>query len=517
MEQQEKQNISTTTTEEKPPEQKNPKRLRIIVIICLFLVIAAITSEIIWSVHIRRLRIEMENHLTNTISKIELGEYDAALEEAEAAMVLAARLRDIDIIHKIDAYAVLTETLILGDDFFDAGNYRSALEKYRLASEYASEINTRYGEERQLNTEIIDKKIAVTEMYIAFYGLIDRAEKLAESSYFVDAISRYTEAKVIASALLFAEGLNMADDGIAEVRELILIARIKEAEDFYWDANHLYRIGEYEESLELYYKALEIYVELEDQQRIQATEERIDHIEQILAAQKAEPPTTDSGTQEDQDKPEDSEAPEDPDEPDEPAVRSVNYEHNISLNFDLVTLIDNQNRSPANQVRMGTSDGMNEGWYNGCGWVAAYNALIILGSPQHPADIVEFFELSGGTVMDGVFGTYPNAIADYLERFGYSVGNIFFPQLTTNIDNTIKSSKVSILAYLHTSAAHYAVIEYREDLERFIVYNDSFAKSYSSSLGFQNETNIGAAVDSIIKLISSTPSILLSFSLITAE
>jgi len=166
---------------------------------------------------------------------------------------------------------------------------------------------------------------------------------------------------------------------------------------------------------------------------------------------------------------------------------------------------------------MGMREGLNEGWYNGCGWVAAYNALIIMGNPQHPAEIVKSFEERGGTAFGGVFGTYPNAIEEYLRSFGYSVSHTLFPQLSINIDETIRNSKVGILAYLHTNAAHYITIEYREDIEKFIVYNDSFARTRSANLGFQNYTDTGSAIDSVAALISSTREIIFSFSLIVVS
>ena len=166
---------------------------------------------------------------------------------------------------------------------------------------------------------------------------------------------------------------------------------------------------------------------------------------------------------------------------------------------------------------MGSRDGTNEGWYNGCGWIAAYNAMILLDNPKHPADIVKYFEERGGTVLDGVFGTYPNAIEGYIRNLGYSVNHALFPQLTMNIDNTIKNARVGILAYVHTSAAHYIAVEYRSDIDRFVVYNDNLARLRSADLGFQNETTAGAAIDSIAAFINNTPEILFSFSLITVN
>ena len=108
-------------------------------------------------------------------------------------------------------------------------------------------------------------------------------------------------------------------------------------------------------------------------------------------------------------------------------------------------------------------------------------------------------------------------IEDYLKNLGYSVTHTLFPQLTTDIDDAVKASRVGILAYVHTNAAHYFTVEYREDRDIFVVYNDSFARARSIDSGLQNEVNTGAAIDSITALINNTPGILFSFSLITVN
>jgi len=275
--------------------------------------------------------------------------------------------------------------------------------------------------------------------------------------------------------------------------------------NLFYTGEQYYKDSKYAEALEYFEKALEIYIELSDQQNIVLTKARIDFSELKLAEMEInnqEKPVVDDDTQNDTE---------------EPIEPSPNYEHNLSINFDLRTLIDNQNQSPANQVRMGIRDGLNEGWYNGCGWVATYNALIILGNPKHPADIVKHFEESGGIAFGGVFGTYPNAIEEYLRSFGYRVDHTAFPQVSTNIDEVIKNSQVSILAYLHTSAAHYVTIVYREDIDKFIVYNDSFARTMSSNLGYQSYAETGAVIDSVAALINNTREILFSFSLIVVS
>jgi len=490
------------TAQETPPGKNRTKRLKIILIICFFLVISVIAAVLIWSAYISGLRTEMENHLSDTIAHIESGEYSNALIEAEAAMNLAVRLRDNDTINKIDAYMVLTETIIRGNRIFKEEKYKTALDVFYLAFDYVTEINNIYGDEMVLCAIFIKDKITVSEMFITFYELMEQAEIFAGISDYEAAIVKYNEARTIAVALSFNDGIDAADSGIDYMQEQIINAKRREAIEYYEEGDFLLNNKLFEEALLSFNKSLEIFTQIEDHDNILQVKVKIEYTEDMLRKSEAEPPPVDSGIQ---------------DDPGTAGEVSANYKHNIDLFFDLKTPIDDQNRSPANQVRMGSGDGTNEGWYNGCGWISAYNALIILGTPQHPADIVEYFEESGGTVLDGMFGTYPNAIENYLESLGYNTGQTLFPGLVTNIDETIKSSKVSILAYAHTSAAHYITVEYREDIAKFVVYNDSSARTRSADLGFQNETNIGAALDSITAFINNTSNILFSFSLITVE
>jgi len=284
------------------------------------------------------------------------------------------------------------------------------------------------------------------------------------------------------------------------------IAMQNEAANFFSQGERLYSSGLYHSSIVLFQRSIELYQRLNDNERISEANNWIDLAEQRIAELASRETPEQDETQDDTQ-----------DDTVEQNEEKTRYEQNLSITFDMKTLIDDQNRRPANQIIMGSTDGHNEGWYNGCGWVATYNALILLGTPRHPADIVNHFETSGGTVLGGVFGTYPYAIELYLKDLGYRVNHTLFPLLVIDIDEAIKTSGVGILAYAHTSAAHYVAIEYRKDIDKFIVYNDSFAHTMSENLGLQNETGTGAAINSVAALINSTPEILFSFSLITVE
>ena len=492
--------------------ENKSRRVKLVVIISVVLVLAVLISISLWAAHLRKLRTEMERNLTSATVSIELGLYTAALTDAEEALSLAQRLSDSEAIYEVNTYIWLIKAIILGDELFGIGDYHSALDVYFLANVYASNINnhkTELGDENLLDTSLIDENITITEMFIAFYMLIEKAESFSEASDFEDALATYKEALLVAAALSYTDGIEFSLSGVDEMQTRIEEVKRTEAMNLFAQGDRFYFDEQYTQAIKYFYRALEIYLELDDQQNIIMINARIDYAKRMLREKESQEPPSEDTQDSTQDDTQDDTVTQD--------ERATNYEHNSSISFDMFTLIDNQNQRPANQIRMGTTDGMNEGWYNGCGWVAAYNTLILLGSPEHPADIVRYFETIGGTVFGGVFGTYPNTIEAYLGSLGYNVNHTLFPQLSMNIDEVIKASRVGIIAYVHTSAAHYATIEYREDINKFIVYNDSFARTRSIDLGFHNDSGPGAAIDSVAAFINYTPDILFSFSLITVQ
>jgi tetratricopeptide (TPR) repeat protein len=473
---------------------RKKKRGKTVFVIFLILAIISVVSISSWSIHLRQLRAEMENYLSDTLSSIEQGTFNIALIDAEDARALAQRLRDTDIVNEIDAQIHFINAVIRGNELFESGRYQAARDEFLQALSYVSGIQS-------IDTGFIDDMLVKIDGYIGFFALIDHARNLADGFDNEAALVLYEQALSAANSLSFARGRELAVTGIAEMRERIALAKRTEATELLSLGDQFFLDEQYSEALECFNNALEIYQELNDAQGITTTNARIDFAarkleEQAHQAAQADDAQGDPVTQND---------------------LESNYDHNLAVSFDLKTLIDNQTRRPANQIRMGSTDGRNEGWYNGCGWVAAYNALILLGEPQHPAEIVRYFETSGGTVFGGVFGTYPNAVYEYLKYLGYNADHVLFPQMTLNIDNAVKAARAGILAYAHTSAAHFAAIVYREDLDMFVVYNDNFARARSSSLGLENEVSPGAAIDSIAAFINNTPEILFSFSLITVH
>jgi len=482
------------------------KKKPIIIAVCVLLTIA-ILGVSLWLIHVHRLRASMDEYFEEVTSYINSGDYQTAILYVENAKDIAVRLRDEDGINLAINITQITNLAMRGDELFSDSEFTSAVEFYSLATDFAESI-------ADLNLTLLNEKIATSETFIAFYELIDYAEELRDSGRYKDAIAVYNRAQSVAAGLSYSEGVSMTESGVARVEELIILAERARAEGYIRVGNQLYVEGSFTTALSFYNLALGVFTELEDafgifeaNNRITSTEQRIAE----LASARAPAPAPEVNVSE-------PSAPVDiPEYPteEESNLLGTNYERNLQIDFDLQTPIDHQGREPASLIRMGSVDGRNEGWYNGCGWVAVYNALIHLGAPSHPANIVRDFENYGGTVFDGVFGSHPNAIVRYLENAGFGVNHTLLPQLTFDLDEAIRSSQVGILAYMHTTAAHYITIVYREDINMFVVYNDGFARTRSAELGLQAYSEVGAVIDSVNALVRNTRNILFSFSLIT--
>jgi len=487
------------------------------VIIIMLIVVIAISAGafLLWRSHIGQLRDNMETHMSAFRESFEQFEIELALTESMEAKLLAERLRDDDALSEIDIQIRLAEEIILGNALYDEGRYEDARNVYLHSLGYAYNLD--------LDSGFILDLITTMFKYIFFYEQIEYADNLIAAEAFEAAINIYEEALLVAAALSFEDGKSRAAAGIDHANNLIIAAKRAQAANYTTQGTLSFLDSNYTESIEFFQSAIEIYREIGDTGQISSLNLKIDSAERQIAEQlrreaREEEQRRREAEEEDQRRQELLDAQE-ADAAlgytyDEPEETNLNYIHNRNISFDLHTLIDNQGQPPASQVRMGNRPGLNEGWYNGCGWIAAYNALIILGNPMHPAEIVNHIEAGGGTVLDGMFGTFPHAIERLFAELEYEVNHTVFTQ-RLNLDDAIRDSRVSILAYTHTRAAHFIAIEYRPEDGRFIVYNDSFAGRRAADLGLTNAPYPGAVIDSVNSLIRETSDILFSFSLIT--
>jgi|GEM_PF-4304270 len=144
-----------------------------------------------------------------------------------------------------------------------------------------------------------------------------------------------------------------------------------------------------------------------------------------------------------------------------------NYINN--LKYDFSDYIYDHESGNAAKIQMGDQFGGN----NGCGWVAAYNALYDFGNPQSPASIVLGIEGSGGAMSEFRYSANPMAIADYMDKKGYDSKVNFFPD---SMDDQIKNSGMQggIIIYINNLDPlnmHYVYTSYNSSDQQYYMYN----------------------------------------------
>lgn len=143
-------------------------------------------------------------------------------------------------------------------------------------------------------------------------------------------------------------------------------------------------------------------------------------------------------------------------------------------------LIYNQHEIPKQNLRYGFRSSA----ATGCGWIAVYNALCILGNPMEPKKLIRKLERMF-PLIHGNAGTFVLAPAILLRRMGYSVKMCFCRR---KFDERAKAARVCILFYYWRSGwrigAHLVALHHTES--GFVGYNtyrnSHGADSYGSSL-----------------------------------
>ena len=133
--------------------------------------------------------------------------------------------------------------------------------------------------------------------------------------------------------------------------------------------------------------------------------------------------------------------------------------------------IYNQNKGRASEYYFGFFKSS----YNGCGWIATYNAAIMLGTHYNPNEIIAEYEFTGA-ILGGTFGIQPYAISWFFESKGYDVTITYD---TKKFNEIAKKSTSNIIFYAHSKGAHYVALQW--DGSKFVGYN-----TYSSSNGPDN-------------------------------
>lgn len=146
----------------------------------------------------------------------------------------------------------------------------------------------------------------------------------------------------------------------------------------------------------------------------------------------------------------------------------------------MAELIYNQNRIPREQWRYGLRSSAK----TGCGWIALYNALILLGEEPNPEALIRDLEKQL-PLIHGNVGTFCLGPALLLKKYGYSV-NICSD--TQRFDALVRKSDAAILFYywrkgLHLGAHFVALQAAASGFIGYNTYTNSVSTdSYGNSL-----------------------------------
>lgn len=141
------------------------------------------------------------------------------------------------------------------------------------------------------------------------------------------------------------------------------------------------------------------------------------------------------------------------------AAHFINRRRNRTAEVD--GFLHNQHDGPAKRLRYGFFSSA----YNGCGWIAAYNACRILGVDVPPAEIISDFERYGAMLF-GLFGTAPFALTHFFRKHGFRAESC---GKRDRFDAMAKASDVSILWFWHPKGAHFIAVQPSE--RGFVGYN----------------------------------------------
>ena len=128
-------------------------------------------------------------------------------------------------------------------------------------------------------------------------------------------------------------------------------------------------------------------------------------------------------------------------------------------------LIYNQREIPKDQWRYG----LRSSAATGCGWIATYNALRLLGYRAEPEALIRFFERQF-PLLHGNLGTLALAPALFFRKQGFQVETL---SVTARFDEAAKAADACVLFYYWRSkwrlGAHFVAVQYRDG--QFFGYN----------------------------------------------
>ena len=127
--------------------------------------------------------------------------------------------------------------------------------------------------------------------------------------------------------------------------------------------------------------------------------------------------------------------------------------------------IYNQKNIPKDKWRYG----LRSSAATGCGWIAAYNALRLMGYHVEPEKLIRYYE-QHIPVLNGNMGTFVSTPVQLFRKLGFEVRTTV---RRSEFDSLAESSDACILFYHWTRlpkfGAHFTALQYKDG--RFIGYN----------------------------------------------
>ena len=128
-------------------------------------------------------------------------------------------------------------------------------------------------------------------------------------------------------------------------------------------------------------------------------------------------------------------------------------------------LIYNQTKIPKDQWRYG----LRTSAATGCGWIATYNALRLMGYKPKQEELIRYYEHQF-PLVHGNAGTLAQGPAVFFQKHGFSVETL---SVTEKFDAAAKNADVCILFYYWQKklkfGAHFVTVQYKDG--KFTGYN----------------------------------------------
>lgn len=128
-------------------------------------------------------------------------------------------------------------------------------------------------------------------------------------------------------------------------------------------------------------------------------------------------------------------------------------------------LIYNQTKIPKQQWRYG----LRSSAATGCGWIATYNALRLMGYKPKPEELIRYYERQL-PLIHGNIGTSVQGPARFFRHHGFRVETL---SVTERFDEAAKEADVSIVFYYWRKkfkfGAHFVTVRYADG--KFTGYN----------------------------------------------